>query len=48
MVMVVVAVTAGHPPEAGIVYVIVYGPGVLELGVIKPDVALIESPAPAL
>lgn len=32
----VVAITAEHPPAAGIVYVTVYNPGMLVLGSIAP------------
>jgi hypothetical protein len=41
----VVAVTTPHPPEAAIVYVIAYVPGVLVPGVIAPVAALMLSPA---
>jgi hypothetical protein len=41
---VAVAVTVAHPPAAGIVYVTVYVPGVLVLGVISPVVELIDNP----
>ena len=39
-----VAVTGGHPPLAGIVYVIVYVPGALVFGVIAPVVVFIIKP----
>ena len=40
-----VTASAGHPPEAGIVYTTVYGPGVLDARLIAPVVASIERPA---
>ena len=43
--IVVVAITWAHPAAAAIVYVIVWFPGVLVLGVIAPVVALIVNPA---
>jgi len=45
MVTEVVAVTWGQPPAAAIVYVTVYVPAVLELGVIAPVEELILNPA---
>ena len=42
-----VAVTAEQPPVAGVVYVTVYVPAVLVLGVISPELELIVKPAPA-
>ena len=45
MVTDVVAVTAAHPPEAAIVYVTVYVPAVLVLGVIAPVELFIVNPA---
>jgi hypothetical protein len=45
MVTVVVAVTATQPPDAAVVYVTVYVPAVLALGVISPVLASIFSPA---
>jgi hypothetical protein len=44
----VVTGTAAHPPDAGIVYVTVYAPGVLVFGVIAPVEGLIVNPAGAL
>jgi hypothetical protein len=44
MVTVCVAVTAAHPPEAGIVLVTVYVPAVEVDGVMAPVVALIVKP----
>ncbi len=43
-----VAVTAEQPPVAGVVYVTVYVPAVLVLGVIAPVLELIVKPAPAV
>jgi hypothetical protein len=37
--------TAGHPPEAGIVYMTLYVPAPLPLGIIAPVVTLIDNPA---
>jgi hypothetical protein len=45
IVTVVVTGTAAQPPEAGIVYVTVYVPAVLVLGVMAPVAALIVKPA---
>lgn len=45
MVMLAVAVTAGHPPEAAIVLVTVYVPAVLAARFTAPVAALITSPA---
>jgi hypothetical protein len=44
----VVTGTAAHPPEAGMVYVTVYVPAVLVLGVMAPVAPLMVSPAGAL
>ena len=44
IVTVVVFITAAQPPEAAIVYVTVYAPAVLVLGVIAPVPALILKP----
>ena len=44
IVTVVVVLTAEQPPEAAIVYVTVYVPAVLELGVIAPVLALMLKP----
>jgi hypothetical protein len=44
MVMLAVAVTAGHPPEAAIVFVTVYVPTVLEARFTKPLEALMLNP----
>jgi len=43
----VVTGTAAHPPEAGMVYVTMYVPGVLVLGVMDPVTASIVKPAGA-
>ena len=43
-----VAVTAEQPPVDGVVYVTVYVPAVLVLGVIAPVLALIVKPVPAV
>ena len=43
----VVTGLAGHPPNAGIVYVTTYTPSVLVLGVIEPLDGLIDNPAGA-
>ncbi len=45
IVTVVVFITAEQPPAAAIVYVTVYVPAVLVLGVITPVLALILKPA---
>ena len=45
MVTVVVAITIGHPPEAAIVFVIVYVPTVLPAILITPVLELILNPA---
>ena len=42
---VVVFITAAQPPDAAIVYVTVYVPAVLVLGVIAPVLALMLKPA---
>ena len=42
----IVAVTAEHPPKTGVVYVTVYVPDVLVLGVIAPVVPSIVKPVP--
>jgi hypothetical protein len=44
MVTVVVTGMAGHPPDAGIVYVMVYVPAALVEGLNAPVVRLIDSP----
>ena len=44
IVIVVVVLIAGQPPLAGIVYVMVYGPGVLDAGVINPVLELTVKP----
>jgi len=44
----VVTGIAEHPPDAGIVYVTVYVPAVLELGVIAPVPGSMDNPAGAL
>ena len=44
-IILVVVVTGLHPAAAAIVYVIVWLPGVLVLGVIAPVVASIVNPA---
>ena len=44
IVTVVVVLIAEQPPEAAIVYVTVYDPAVLVLGVITPVLALIVKP----
>jgi hypothetical protein len=44
IVTVVVVVTDEHPPEAGVVYIIVYVPGVLVDGVMAPVEALKDNP----
>ena len=43
-VIVPVVMTAAHPPEAATVYVTVYIPGILKLGVIAPVLALMFKP----
>jgi hypothetical protein len=45
MVTEVVTGTAAHPPDAGIVYVTVYVPAVLDDGVIAPVAPFIVNPA---
>jgi hypothetical protein len=47
MVTEVVVDTAAHPPEADVVYVTMYVPGVLVLGLISPVVELILKPVGA-
>ena len=47
IIIVVVAITAAQPPDAGVVYVTVYVPAVLVLGVMAPVPALIVKPAGA-
>ena len=44
MITVLVFITAAQPPEAAIVYVTVYVPAVLVLGVIAPVLASILKP----
>ena len=44
IVSVVVVISSKQPPDAAIVYVIVYVPAVLVLGVIAPEPALILKP----
>jgi hypothetical protein len=44
MLTLAVVLTAEQPPEAAIVYVTVYVPAVLVLGVISPVLALILKP----
>ena len=44
MVTVAVSDTAAQPPEAATVYVTVYIPGILKLGVIAPVLALMFKP----
>ena len=44
IVTVVVLLMAAQPPDAAIVYVTVYVPAVLELGVIAPVLALMLKP----
>ena len=45
MVTVAVAITAAQPPDAASVYITVYVPGALELGMIDPDIEEIIKPA---
>jgi hypothetical protein len=44
MVTLAVVVTSAQPPEAAIVYVTVYVPAVLVLGIIAPVLALMLKP----
>ena len=44
MVTVAVAITTAQPPVAASVYLTVYVPGALELGIIEPDIDEIVKP----
>ena len=44
MVTVAVAITAAQPPDAANVYLTVYVPGALELGIMEPDIDEIIKP----